>query len=213
MSASAATRVDAARAWLDAQPVAAEFLVIGASWDAADDLVRAAALAQGARFGTTRLTLGALAGILATPALAAAAQAPAGGMSLDAIAARAVHALAATESLGYFSPVARCPGFPRAVARTVEELRMAGVDAPALRAGGDVGAAMDALVGAILREMGAAGVADRAAVFAAACDAVTSGERSPLLDVPLVLLDVPLHAEREAPRARARDRSRGGSGA
>ncbi len=198
MSASAATRVDAARAWLDAQPVAAEFLVIGASWDAADDLVRAAALAQGARFGTTRLTLGALAGILATPALAAAAQAPAGGMSLDAIAARAVHALAATESLGYFSPVARCPGFPRAVARTVEELRMARVDAPTLRAGGAVCAAMDALVGAILREMGAAGVADRAAVFAAACDAVTSGERSPLLDVPLVLLDVPLHAEREA---------------
>ncbi len=197
VSASAAVRVDAARAWLDAQPAAAELLVVGASWDAADDLVRASALAQGARFGTTRLTLGTLAGVLATPMLAAAEQAPAGGMSLDAIAARAVHALAAAESLGYFSPVARCPGFPRAVARTVEELRMAGVDAAALRAGGDVGAAMDALVRAIEREMTEAAVADRAAVFAAACDMVTRGERSPLLDVPLLLLDVPLHAERE----------------
>src|SRR5437763_13700343 len=144
VSPAAATRVDAARTWLDAQSAAAELLVIGASWDAGDDLVRASALAGGARFGTTRLTLGTLAGILATPALAAAEQAPAGGMSLDAIAARAVHALGAAESLGYFSPVARCPGFPRAVARTVEELRMAGVDAAALR--GDGGAAMAALV-------------------------------------------------------------------
>src|SRR5689334_4507505 len=116
VSPSAATRVGAARAWLDAQPAAAEVLVIAASWDAGDDLVRAASLAHGARFGTARLTLGALAGTLATPILAAAEQAPVGGVSLDAIAARAVHALGAADALGYFAPVARCPGFPRAVA-------------------------------------------------------------------------------------------------
>jgi CRISPR/Cas system-associated exonuclease Cas4 (RecB family) len=198
VATAAATRVAEARAWLDAYAAAAEVLVVGASWDAADDLVRAAALAQGARFGTTRLTLGTLAGILATPTLAAAALVPAGGLSLDAIAARAVHALAMDDALAYFTPIARCPGFPRAVARTVEELRMACVDAAALRRGGDVGAAMSAIMAAIEREIADAGVADRAAVFAAACDAVARGTPSPLLGVPLLLLDVPVQAEREA---------------
>ncbi len=198
VSASAAARVAQARAWLDDQPAATELLVIGGSWDAADDLVRAAALAQGARFGTTRLTLGTLAGILATPALAALGRAPVGALSLDAIAARAVHVLAAADALGYFTPVARCPGFPRAVARTVEELRMEGVDTTVLRRGADVGAAMAALVAAIEREMAEAGVADRAAVFAAACDAALRGAPSPLLGVPVLLLDVPVLAEREA---------------
>ena len=198
VSASAAVRVAQAGAWLDDQPANAELLVIGASWDAADDLVRAAAFAHGARFGTTRLTLGTLAGILATPALASAARVPAGALSLDAIAARAVHALAADDGLGYFTPVAHCPGFPRAVARTVEELRMAGVDLADLRAGAEVVAAMRALVAVIERELEAAGVADRAAVFAAACDAIERGVASPLVGVPLLLLDVPLQAAREA---------------
>jgi RecB family exonuclease len=57
---------------------------------------------------------------------------------------------------------------------------------------------MSALLTAIEGEIAAAGVADRAAVFAAACDAIARGTPSPLLDVPLLLLDVPLRAEWEA---------------
>ncbi len=209
---TAAARLDCARAWLEAYDPAAEVLVIGASWEAVDDLVRGALGAAGARFGTTRLTLGTVAGILATPALAAASRAPAGALSLDAIAARVVHVLAgekedaarggkaggAAGALGYFTPVARCPGFPRAVARTIEELRMHGLDAAALRALPTVGPALHALSDAIEEELARAGAADRAAVFAAATDAIAGGARSPLLDVPLLLLDVEVHAPREA---------------
>lgn len=198
VSPVAASRIERARAWLDALSPAAEVLVIGASCEAADDLVRGTVGDGGARFGTTRLALGALAGILATRALAAAGRAPVGALSIDAIAARVVHALGADDALGYFTPVAHCPGFPRAVARTVEELRMYGLDAAALAGVDDVGPALHALMRAIEAELEHAGVADRAAVFAAATAAVAGGAASPLLDVPVLLLDVRLHAAREA---------------
>ena len=57
----APARVAAAAAWLAAHARDAEVLVLGPSWAACDDLVRAATVATGARFGTVRLTLDRLA--------------------------------------------------------------------------------------------------------------------------------------------------------
>src|SRR5262249_34547642 len=96
-------------------PADAEVLLLGPPWEAADDLARAGAAAAGARFGTTRMTLDRLAARLATPALASTGRAPASGLSLVAVAARAVHRLGA--GLPYFAPVAARPGFPPAGAR------------------------------------------------------------------------------------------------
>ena len=43
---------------------------------------------------------------------------------MSAVAARAVHLVLAERGLTYFTSVADRPGFPLAVARTLEELRM-----------------------------------------------------------------------------------------
>ncbi len=198
VSPAAAERIAQAATWIRQWPAAAEVLVVAASWEAADDFVRAIVRADGARFGTTRCTLGTLAGILATPVLADEGRAPVGGLSLDAIAARAVHGLGVRDALGYFAPIASCPGFPRAVARTIDELRMHGVPLDGLADLNDAGAAMRALAAAIERELEDAGGADRAAVFAAACASVRTAMPSSLLGVPLLLLDVPVPTRAEA---------------
>src|SRR5207244_1326831 len=129
--------------WLAAQPLDAEVLIVGPTWEACDDLVRGAAAR--ARFGTVRLTLDRLAARLAALVLAADERVPAGGLSTIAVAARAVHLLRAEGGLRYFAPVAGRPGFPAAVARTLEELRMNGVVPQALRRLGASGADLAAL--------------------------------------------------------------------
>src|SRR5437870_6649505 len=136
----AATRLAAAGDWLDDRPPDAEILVVAPTWEACDGLVRAAAPRAAARFGTTRLTLDRLAARLAAPILARTRRTPASGLSLTAVAARAVHLLLDEGALSYFVPVARRPGFPSAVARTLEELRMNGVGTEALRRLPDGGA-------------------------------------------------------------------------
>src|SRR5262245_51668403 len=90
----AATRLETAREWLQAGPRDAEVLVVAPSWEACDDLARDVALASGASFGTVRLTLDRLAARLAVRALVAHGLAPARGLSIAAVVARAVHRLA-----------------------------------------------------------------------------------------------------------------------
>ena len=187
VSADAATRVAAAAAWLAARPADAEVLVVGPTWEAIDDLVRDVTARTGARFGTIRLTLDRLAIRLATPALARARRTPATRLSLDAVAARAVHAV----ELAYFAPIARGPGFPRAVARTLAELRMNGVPPEALAGLARVGPDASALAARVARELGEAGLADRATVFATATAAAAEASARPV-GLPLLLLDVPL---------------------
>src|SRR5207245_1363512 len=139
VGADAPARLAAAAAWLGARAPAAEVLVVGPSWEACDDLVRATTARTGARFGTLRLTLDRLAVRLATPALARDRCAPATGLSLSAVAARAVHLVLAERGLAYFTPVAHRPGFPLAVVRTLAELRPNGrrAGAPAAPPAGD----------------------------------------------------------------------------
>src|SRR2546428_14698 len=135
---------------------------------ACDDLGRAAAAGGGARFGAVRLPLDRLAVRLATSALARDRFTPATGLSLAAVAARAVHLVVGERGLGYFTPVADRPGFPLAVARTLAELRMNRVAPQALGALGAVGRDLEVLAGRVARELEEAGLADRAIVFAAA---------------------------------------------
>src|SRR5215468_537440 len=86
VTADAASRLAAAAAWLDTLGPDAEALVIAASWDACDDLVRGVLGPVGARFGVVRTTLGRLATRLAAPGLAAAGRAPVTELGLLAVA-------------------------------------------------------------------------------------------------------------------------------
>src|SRR5436305_147179 len=189
----AATRLAVAAEWLAAQPLDAEVLVVGPTWEACDDLVRSAVVQARARFGTVRLTLDRLAARLATPVLAADGRVPAGGLSVAAVAARAVHLLRAEDALRYSAPVAGRPGFPAAVARTLEELRMNDVGPAALRRLGASGADLAALAERVQRELAAARLADRALVFEAARGALPDAR----LPAAMLFLDVPLASVRE----------------
>ena len=133
-STSAAARLSVARTFLQQLPVAAEALVIGATRGAADDFVREIARERGATFGLTRLSLTEFAAHAARAGSTTGRRAPATHAAAEAVAARAVFECAG--SLTYFTPVAAMPGFSKALARTVHELRLAGIDATAL-AGGD----------------------------------------------------------------------------
>jgi ATP-dependent helicase/nuclease subunit B len=131
-AASSAARLEAAAKFLRQFPADYPITIIAATRGAADDFARRIAFERGATLGVTRLSLTQLAARTAVVALAAAGKTPTSGLGAEAVAARAVFTALRDESLRYFAPVADSPGFPRALARTLQELRLAGVTASAL---------------------------------------------------------------------------------
>src|SRR6185436_4725695 len=127
ISTSAAVRLDAARQFLERLPPAAEVVIVGATRGAADDFVRTIARRTGATFGLSRFGLTELAARAAGSLLAGARRAPATQGGAEAVAARAVFDAVTAGELEYFTPVASMPGFPKALARTIHELRLAGI--------------------------------------------------------------------------------------
>ena len=196
-STSAAARLAEARRFLQLQPSSAEVVIVGASRGAADDLARRLAAERGATFGITRFSLTELAARAAAVHLAGARRTPATNTGAEAAAARAVFGAVAAGEVEYFGPVARTPGFPKALARTVHELRLAGVSVADLvdrnRAARDVGHLLER----IEEQLRQASTTDRAELFRLAARACDDGQVR-WAALPVVLLDVPLdsHAER-----------------
>src|SRR5258708_4782349 len=77
--------------------------------------------------GVHRITLTQLASSLARPVMAEHGLAPIDALGVEAVSARVVFAAQQHGELGYYGPVASSPGFARALARTLGELRLAGV--------------------------------------------------------------------------------------
>jgi ATP-dependent helicase/nuclease subunit B len=132
VSPSAAERLAFARGALHACVAGSRVLIVGASRGAADDLARSIAAAAPATFGIERLSLTQAAARTALVALAAQQTAPSTRLGAEAVAARAVFDAVQASALRYFGPVAETPGFPRALARTLQELRLAGIAGRAL---------------------------------------------------------------------------------
>jgi ATP-dependent helicase/nuclease subunit B len=174
----------------------ARALIVGASRGAADDLAREVAATVPATFGVQRLSLTQLAARTALVALAADGTTPSTRLGAEAIATRAVFDATRDGALRYFAPVAATPGFPRALARTLQELRLAVVPggslAPLPLAGPDLAVLLDRFEACF----GEAASVDRADLFRTAA-AVLRGTRPAYESV--VFLDVPLDhaAERE----------------
>jgi RecB family exonuclease len=103
------------------------------------------------------------------------------------VAARATFEVERQDGLEYFEPVARTPGFPRALARTLHELTLAGVDASALACLPLGGRDLARLLGRFEEQFSAASATDRATLFEAAGEAAQT-----LAPYPLLLLDVPV---------------------
>lgn len=189
-SASASARLDAARRFvLDASP-AAEVLIVSASRGAADDFARDLARVRGgATFGLYRFSLTQLAARLAAPLLARDRVAPTTALGVQAVAARALFDAETGGGLTYFAPVATMPGFPRALARTLEELALAMVSPAALRPVADVGVDLAGLLERFDEQFQLVSAVDRARFLRTAARAAGDAN-APYARCRLVLLDV-----------------------
>jgi CRISPR/Cas system-associated exonuclease Cas4 (RecB family) len=196
-SASASIRLHEARKFLNSFSPGTEVLLLGAPRGAVDDLARTIAMEKGATFGLHRLSFTQLAARLAAAELAASGHAPSSALGYEAVAARAAFEAAKDEALDYFSPVSSTPGFPKALARTLQELRLAGVASGSLtgllRSGPDLADLLDR----VETLMAEAGASDRASLFATAAKALKSRDTA-WPSMPVLLLDVPFESDAEA---------------
>ncbi len=200
VSAAAHERLARADAFLRDTSPAAEVLIVGATRGAADDLARRAVGPGGASFGWHRYSLIQLAARVAVRALAAERRLPASPLGAEAVSARAIFRVLAGRGLQYFAPVARTPGFAPSVARSLGELRLAGVG-DALAALGPRGSDLARLMAQVERELAEAGAADRAAIIATALAALEAGQEEVCAQVrgrPLLLIDLAAGSTLEA---------------
>jgi hypothetical protein len=189
----------------------AETILIAPSHSAGEDLVHR----TGGLAGVHRLTLIHLARDLAWPSMADLRLAPVTALGAEALAARAVYDARAAHELKYFEPVSELPGFARALARTLSELRLAGVASEALSPGDALAqggghgidrgtdrgadplehprADLARLLARYQTELEERSLADLARVLELASKAAESG-RHRWLGLPLVLLDAPLES-------------------
>ena len=193
-SASAAERLDAAVAFLRQFPAHQPITIVAATRGAADDVARRMAIERGATIGLARYSLTQLAARVALMRLGGRGIAPATALGSEAIAARAAFDAGRDGTLSYLARVADTPGFPRALARTLGELRTAGIGADAVAAAGHAGPDLARLLIRAEEELAEAATADRAALFAAATE-LTPGDAS--LRHPLLLLDVAIASAAE----------------
>ena len=186
-SPSARARIGRAVQWLRSRREP-HVTVVAASVDAAGEIARQALAGGGegarASLGWQRTTLGALAASLSRTELARLGLAPASALALEAICARVVHDHG--EALGRLAPIRERPGLPRALARTLGELRLAGAETIADRD-------LARLLAAYEAELEATKLADRARTLAIAAD-VARGAKEP---GALLLVDVPLKSRAE----------------
>ncbi|HSE20261.1 MAG TPA: PD-(D/E)XK nuclease family protein [Pyrinomonadaceae bacterium] len=203
VSSNTAARLQAAAGWTESHSNSSELLVIGHSIEAAANFCLSIASGRDALFGTRRLTLISLAARLAQRSLAHAEIVPATSLSFNGIVARAIYLLNEENKLTYFAPVATKPGFPIAVARTLEELRMNAVSAEVLsslpRGGKDLGK----IARVVEAELDDSRIADRARVFQAALDSISAQQNSEYLGLPTLLLDVCIRSQLEIELVRA----------
>lgn len=194
-SSEAAQRLRAARDWLSERADRGA-LIVSASRGAADDLARSVAAERGATIGLHRFSFAQLAARLAAPVLATRGFAPVTMIGAEAVAARATfdarHPNDDEDGLEYFEAVAGTPGFPKALARTLQDLTMAGVQAEALTGLPLGGADLAKLLDEFDQQFAAALATGRASLFAAAAE----GARA-VANLPLLLLDVPLESNVE----------------
>lgn len=189
-------RVEAAAAWLDARRTGGG-LVLGARRQAVDALIARVSDERGPVLGWHRGTLDSIAGRLSARALADRGLTPASSPAIEALVARLVHRLIATDrsALGIYRGIADRPGWPRALARTLSELRHADLAPDALaRDAPDLGM----LYSMYRAELPVHALIDRAGVLEQAIASTQRGELDAALDRPLLLLDLQVRAPLEA---------------
>jgi ATP-dependent helicase/nuclease subunit B len=203
-SSATEQRLAEARAFVEHEARRGDVVIVAASRGAADDLARSIAVTRGATIGLHRFSFTQLAARLAAPILANQQLAPSSYLATEAVAARAAFDGRRDHALAYFQPVAAMPGFARALARTLQELRLAQINADRLAALPLGGPDLAELLERFDEQFAAASATDRATLFDTATRALThAGSFRVHADAPLVLLDVPLDSPVEFAFVRA----------
>ncbi|HYB93447.1 MAG TPA: PD-(D/E)XK nuclease family protein [Vicinamibacterales bacterium] len=171
-------------------------LIVASTRSAADEFALSLAAVRGATFGITRASLAEVVVGIAIPALSRNGLTPSAPLSDEAVSARVADHLLTKNGLKYFAPVAGLPGFPRALSRTLSELRMAGV-APSRLSGHDANDDLSALLAHAIDERHKSGAVDYATMLATATEELTQRPDA-FADRHLVLLDVPVTSKAEA---------------
>jgi RecB family exonuclease len=189
-STSSHARIACAQDWLKARRPAEEILIIGSTLVAANEVARYLVRAKGASFGHHRMTLGQLASVLARPALTAQRTIPLGALGIQAVANRAIHKLSDLGALGRYTKLTNGPGFVRAIASVIAELRIEQTEPDALAF---VVPDLCPLLQAYERELAEHGFTDWPGVLRLAAIAATDSEcRHQILGLPTLLLDLPV---------------------
>ena len=191
ISAECRFRIERARVWLATRDSAEELLILGASLNAANELARSMAKVKGAAFGWHRLTLAQLAASIALPQLTERRLASITALGMEAAVTRLAHRLRTEGRVGRFAPIAGTPGFPRAIASVMTELRLSRLSPQVVAS---VAPDVAALLAAYEAELAEMALADWPAVLALASEGARAHQFSGL---PLLLLDVPVRSEAE----------------
>ena len=199
IGSSAAIRHEAAREGL--RQVEPPILVLASTRAAADEFALSLAARAGATFGIARASVSELVVKLALPALAKQGLSPTAPLSNEAVAARVADDLLSGGELAYFAPVAAMPGFPRALSRTLSELRLARVS-PEQLGGHRANADLAALLAKAIDEREKAGAVDYAMMLETAIATLRS-DPSRLADRTLLLLDIGVGSKAEEDFIRA----------
>jgi len=168
--------------------VCGEMLLIAHTRGAADDFIRTRC---GDVAGVHRFTLPQLVAQLTKQAMAQRGLAPLNALGAEALAARAIHHLRQEGGLAYFAPVATCPGFPRALARTLRELRMEAVSLKEVARRGEPGYDIATLARTYEELLAEGRLCDSPAMLTLAIDVVKDSQHR-LCGLPALLLDLPV---------------------
>jgi ATP-dependent helicase/nuclease subunit B len=162
-----------------------ELLLVAPTRMAADELIRETARSSGSSFGVHRFTPASLAVEIAGGRLVLDGYSILSGVAVEALAARATSLARSSPGLGWFEPVASTPGFFRALASTLLELRMNDVDRGLLAAAGPAGADLSLLLHEFQNALMESRVADLALIYRSA-----AREACRYRTMPMLLVDI-----------------------
>lgn len=140
--------------------------------------------------GSHRLTLLQFARQAAQARMAELGLAPVTRLGAEALAAHVVFQARSENTLRYFKPVAELPGFARALARTLRDLRLAGTTLNQLASGAPPAQDLAQLLRAYEDELEARALADHALILDLARQAVEQADHR-WAKLPVAILDVP----------------------
>lgn len=196
-SASAATRLAEAGRFIESSAAAEEVLCVASTRSAADDVVRDLARRRTATFGLHRFGWTSFIVRIAANRLARQGFAPAARLGLEAVAARVSFEAVNAGTVTYFKSVVAYRGFARALAATLGDLRLAGVEPASLARLEPSGGDLEDLARRFDGQLTNARLADRSTLCRLAVEAIQNGDAALELARPLLLLDVPINSATE----------------